>query len=363
MAQNSVGKGRKNGPILTGPIMLPSKKPAEKRPRQGTPTKEVGGTDWNSRINSDMEWAKGQIGTAALGFKTNSIGSLSQSVVEFFSTTLVSILERNANTLSDMCTELSAAQDDNGKLTAELESVKDELDMAKLGRCKVEAKASKRDMEEKVKVAATQFKVMDIDVGGAFTDRKELTEAAKKALQSKVRSDLRSSYDEKIKQASVRVLSSKAFKRQGESGEFWTAPILVTIQDRETRWQVEDTLRKSKVFPGFHWPREMVDSVKAYRKVVEDMGFTDQDHYVRIRPELRDGLWRVRADAKVKENTGTGNGKFMPIASFDLPSMEPGLRSSNNDWLKPVWVSRHAKPATQEDDSDQITAEDIIMSF
>jgi hypothetical protein len=352
MSQNSVGKGRKNGPILTGPTMLPPKKPAEKRPRQGTPTKEVGGTDWNSRINSDMEWAKGQIGTAALGFKTNSIASLSQSVVKFFSTTLVSILERNANTFSDLCTELSSAQEDNGKLTAELESVKDELDMAKLGRCKVEAKASKRDMEEKVKVAATQFKVMDIDVGGAFTDRKELTEAAKKALQSKVRTDLRASYDEKIKQASVRVLSS-------------TAPILVTIQDRETRWQVEDTLRKSKVFPGFHWPREMVDSVKAYRKVVEDLGYSDQDYYVRIRPEQRDGQWHVRADAKTKENTGsgTGNGKFMPIASFDLPPMEAGLRSSSGDWLKPVWVSRHAKSATQEDDSDQITAEDIIMNF
>jgi hypothetical protein len=64
------------------------KKPAKKRPRQGTPTKEVGGTDWNGRINGDMEWAKGQIGTAALGFKTNSIANLSQSVSDFLTNTL-----------------------------------------------------------------------------------------------------------------------------------------------------------------------------------------------------------------------------------------------------------------------------------
>jgi hypothetical protein len=363
MSQGGFGKGRKNGPVLTGPIMLPPKKPAEKRPRQGTPTKEVSGTDWTGRINNDMEWAKGQIGTAALGFKTNSIANLSQSVADFLTNTLVSIMERNANTVSDLCTELSAAQTENGKLVEELEAVKEELDQAKLGRRKVETKASKKDMEEKVKVAATQFKVMDLDVGGAFTDRKELTEAAKTALQSKVRTDLRASYDEKIRQASIRVLSSKAYKRQGPTGEFWTAPVLVTIPDRDTRWQVEDTLRKSKIFPGFHWPREMVDSVKAYRKVIEDMGFNDQEHYVRIRPEQRDGVWRVRADAKEKETTGTGTGKFVPVASFDLPPMEETLRSANSDWLKPVWVSRFAKTTAQEESSDQITAEDIIMNF
>jgi hypothetical protein len=188
---------------------------------------------------------------------------------------------------------------------------------------------------------------------------RELTEAAKKALLEKVRSDLRSEYDDKIKDTSLRVLAPKAFKRQGENGGFWTAPFLVTIRDRETRWQAEDLLRKSKVFPGFHWPREMVDSVKAYRKVVEDMGFSDQSHYVRIRPEQRDGSWRIRADAMEKESIS----KFLPVASFRLPLLDDSLHTGNNDWLKPVWVLRFVRDSEQQDDSEQITAEDIIMNL
>jgi hypothetical protein len=356
MSQNNFGKGRKNGPFLTGPVMLPAKKPAEKRPRQATPTKEVSGTDWNGRINSDMVWAKGQIGTAALGFKTNSIANLSQLVTDFLSNTLVSILERNANTVSDLYNEMYGVIKTNGKLKDELVSVKEELEHAKMGRQKVETKASKRDMEEKVKISVTQFKVSDLDVGGALTDRKELAEAAKKALTAKVRTDLRAEYDEKIKQASFKVLATKAFKRQGENGEFWTAPILVTIPERETRWQVEDMLRKSKVFSGFHWPREMVDNVKAYRKVIEDMGFNDQDYYVRIRPEQRE---TVHGASKQMPKRKISTGKFLPVASFDLPPLDGSLKSANEDWLKPVWISRFVR----EEDPDEITAEDVIMNM
>jgi hypothetical protein len=119
-----------------------------------------------------MEWAKGQIGTATLGYKTNSIANLSQSVVDFLSTVLVSIFKKQASTMINMYMELSSAQDKNGKLCEELESVKEALKLAKIGRRKVEIKTSKKDMEEKVKVAAIQFKVTDLNVGGAFTDRK-----------------------------------------------------------------------------------------------------------------------------------------------------------------------------------------------
>jgi hypothetical protein len=103
----------------------------------------------------------------------------------------------------------------------------------------------------------------------------------------------------------------------------------------------------------------MVDSVKAYRKVVEDMGFSDQSHYVRIRPEQRDGSWRIRADATEKDSTG----KFLPVASFGLLPLEDSLQTGNGDWLKPVWTSRFVQGSEQQDNSEQITAEDIIMNF
>jgi hypothetical protein len=131
----------------------------------------------------------------------------------------------------------------------------------------------------------------------------------------------------------------------------------VTIEDRDSRWQVEDALRKSKVYPSFHWPREMVDNVKAYRQVIERMGFSDKEYYVRIRPEHRDGSWRIKADAKCKAD-GT-NGKFAPVAAFDLPPLDPELRTLCDSWLKPVWVSR----MVTEGDSDSLTAEDIMMNL
>jgi hypothetical protein len=208
----------------------------------------------------------------------------------------------------------------------------------------VEAKASTRDMENKVRVSIQQFKVSDLNVGGVITDRKELAEAAKKALAEKVRTDLRQQFDEKIKQASFKVLASKAFKRQENNGEYWTAPLLVTIPDRESRWEVENILRKSKVFPGFHWPREMVDSVKVYRKVVSDMGYSDENYHVRVRPEERDGRIRIKADIKAKAGTEW----FMGLASFNLPPLDASLQKTSYESSKSVWVSRAHSKDTQQ---------------
>jgi hypothetical protein len=335
---------RKGGPTVSGPTLLPGRKPAEKRPRQETPTKEQKGTDWQGRISEEVEWTKRKIGEAVMGFKTDKIINLGASVVDFFNGPLVEIFEKQASTLSDLCVELNNSNETNCKLRQELAEVKEELDQAKLCRGKVEAKASTRDMEDKVRVSIQQFKVSDLNVGGAITDRKELAEAAKKALTDKVRTDLRKQFDEKIKQASFKVLASKAFKRQENNGEYWTAPLLVTIPDRETRWEVENILRKSKVFPGFHWPREMVDSVKVYRKVVSDMGYSDENYHVRVRPEERDGSVRIKADIKAK----AGTERFMGLASFNLPPLDASLQKTSCEWSKPVWISRAHGKETQQ---------------
>jgi hypothetical protein len=276
------------------------------------------------------------------------------------SVTLVEILERNATTAGNMYGELFQTQQKNLQLQGKLDKVEEELEQAKLCRRKVEAKSSKKDMEEKVKSAAVQFKVMNLDFGGAYTDRKELHDAARKAMESKVRSDLRAAYDEKIRQATIKVLAAKPIKKQGESGEFWTAPVLVTIEDRETRWQVEDTLHKSKVYPSFHWPREMMDNIKAYRQVVTQMGFEDSEYYVRIRPEQRAGSWRIKADAKSKAEDSSG--KFFPVAAFDLPPMDPALRSLCDSWLRPIWTSRFVTDSNSNMESS-LTTDDIIYNL
>jgi hypothetical protein len=362
-------------PNIPGLHIPPGRKPAEKRPRQDTPSpnkvtspaKAIPADikDWHVRVEGDLDYAKSAIGTAVLKIKTDTLTNLGSSISDLFTETMVGILIRNSNTTSDLCSALIEAKVENGQLKGKLTKVEEELEQAKMCRTKVEAKASKKDMEDKVKVASTQFKVMNLDLGGAITDRKELTEAARKALEAKVRTDLRTAYDEKIKAASIRVLASKPFKRQAEAGEIWTAPVLVTIDDQNTRWQVEDTLRKSKVFPSFHWPQEMVDNVKAYRQVIGKMGFVDDNYYIRIRPEQRDGTWRIRADAKSKAEDSTG--RFFPVAAFDLPPLDPALRSVCDSWLRPIWVSRFvtasAEAEAESDMDSSLTTEDIIYNL
>jgi hypothetical protein len=228
----------------------------------------------------------------------------------------------------------------------------------KASRDKVEVRASRRDMEDKVKVASTQFKVMDLNIGKDFVDRKAMTEAAKAAIQAKVRSDLRKDYDEKIKAATFRVLARDTHKRNVDGQEVWTAPVLVTIEDRDSRWKVEDHLHKSKVSPGFHWPREMVDNIKAYRGSLEKLGVKEAENFIRIRPEERDGVWKIRADAKPK----VGNGRFIPVASFDMPPMDDNLKAPMPTWATPTWTKQGI---TRQDrtKADELTEDDIMYNL
>jgi hypothetical protein len=110
------------------------------------------------------------------------------------------------------------------------------------------------------------------------------------------------------------------------------------MPDREERWATENLLRKSKVFPTFHWPREMLNNVKVYRTVVADMGFSETDNYIRIRPEERDGCFKIRADVKPKSGS-----KFIPVASFDIPPADDNLKTSMEGWATPSWTSQQAK--------------------
>ena len=96
---------------------------------------------------------------------------------------------------------------------------------------------------------------MDLDFGACLNDRKQLIDAGKDRLREQVRSDLRARFDTLMSRASLAVIARATTKRAYPEGDRWTAPVLITIPDRETRWEAEDILRSSKCFPSFHWPR------------------------------------------------------------------------------------------------------------
>jgi len=169
---------------------------------------------------------------------------------------------------------------------------------------KIEVKASSKEMEERLKVATTQFKVMDMDIG------KELVDGAE-----------------------VAPLVRKTTKPTGKS--FYTAPLLFTVQDKTRRWRMEEILRSSKVYPGFHWPQEMMPVIKDYKMVLKDNGVNEDTTYIRIRPSERDGKIKLRADLKGKE----GNGRFVAKAFWEAPPLCPETRKKARDHLKPIWAS------------------------
>ena len=198
---------------------------------------------------------------------------------------------------------------------------------------KIEVKASSKEMEDRLKVAVTQFKVMDMDIGKETENRTEIIGRGLAAIKSKVRSDYQDEWVKLAEGVEVTPLVRKTSKPTGK--DFFTAPLLFTVQDKTKRWRMEEILRNSRIYPGFHWPQEMMPVIKGYKTVLKDGGVNEESTYVRIRPVERDGKVKLRADVKDKE----GSAKFVVKATWEAPPLCPEIRKMARDHLKPLWAS------------------------
>jgi len=339
--------------LTAGVVLLPAAGPlsdwtpvtsrrADKRKRLNN-TPEASAGRLIDKIAQGMKEAEGKIGTAALNLKCNNIKSLADSVGNFMNTVLVSCLQVQASNLSDIAGTITSLNEIITDLQEENNELRTELEEVKNLRESQQYKESCREMEVQVREAVAKVKVMDLDFGACLTDRKQLQDTARDRLKEKVRSDLRDRYDTLMARASLAVISRATTRRAYPEGEKWTAPILLTIPDKETRWETEDILRKSNVFPSFHWPKEMIEPVKVLRKAIVDSGIDEASHYIRIRPEDRDGRLRLRADTKPK----AGSGKFTIRATWNIPALDNTIRNRNRDWAKPTMAVRTEKTGPQ----------------
>jgi hypothetical protein len=265
-----------------------------------------------------------------------SVKDLKEGMEKMFSSVLIPYLEKNANTMTGLISEISRLEEALEVSEAkEEESVNRIAELEKL-RETSEVKLSKAEMGKKMEVAQTQVKLLDIDFGKCIDDPKELNKAAKEAIAARIRSDEKEKYDNLVKNAVVQVLARQTTKRKNFNGdsEIWTAPVVLTIQERAARWDMEDVLRKSKMFPTFHWPKEFLEPMKRLKEELKRGGVDDNTHYTRIRPELKDGKWRIRADTKPK----TGEGKFTLKATWPIMAADSSIRESEKEWSKPTWA-------------------------
>jgi hypothetical protein len=202
---------------------------------------------------------------------------------------------------------------------------------------KVEVKASSKEMEDRLKIANTQFKIMEVDIGKETDNRKEIIEKGMAELSKKVRSDLQKEWTELTRGVEVAPLVRKTVKPTGKEG--YCAPLLFTIQEKQKKWRMEEILRSSRIYPGYHWPQEMMGVLKEYKNVLKEGGVSEEMTYIRIRPNERDGKVKLRADIKPKE----GNGRFSAKAMWEAPPLCAEIRKLAKDHLKPVWVGGSSK--------------------
>jgi hypothetical protein len=273
--------------------------------------------------------------TAIGELKQGNMKEFREALSEIFSKFVVPVLEDQGSLISDLIEGISVLESRIGGLLEEKEKDADRIKMLEKCRESVELKGSRKEMTERVSVASKQFKIMDIDFGREVTDRKELLATAKEHVTMKVRSDKQTRYEELIKHATLQVLARSTTRRKAQSSgqEIWTAPILYTVDDRETRWELEDIMRGSNMFPTFHWNREMVGLVKEMRSSLKEK-FPEDKNYIRIRPEEREGRWKIKADVKPRE----GEGRFRLGATWEVPPMCSEIRKSNPDWIRPSWA-------------------------
>ncbi len=74
--------------------------------------------------------------------------------------------------------------------------------------------------------------------------------------------------------------------------------------------------------------------MKRLKEELKRGGVDDATHYTRIRPELKDGKWRIRADTKPK----SGEGKFTLKATWPIMAADSNIRESEKEWSKPTWA-------------------------
>ena len=182
-------------------------------------------------------------------------------------------------------------------------------------------KESVAAMKEKIRQAERQIKILDIDFARPLSNRREIVERTIGYMKEDVILSDRKRFDILINRTRLVVLGKETRQVMYKGEWIHTVPVLLECRNEGDKMELEDILRNCQWFNTFHWPVECMPFVKEVRNEVRRMGYEDESHYVRIRPEMRDGMLQVRGDVKEK---GEG-GKFRPVAVWDVPPMDKSM--------------------------------------
>jgi hypothetical protein len=194
-------------------------------------------------------------------------------------------------------------------------------------------KESVREMEDKLKVAGRQIKLLDMDFGRVMTNRKEMVDRVMDNFKEDVKLKDRKRMDSLMRRTRVIVLGKETVAVTVRGKKVYTVPVLLECRNEEDKGELYEILREAEYFGTYHWPMEMMDFVKTVRENVRRMGYNEDRQYIRIRPEERDGRIQLRADVKDKNG-----GRFWVVATWGIPPLDKQLRGQNDlvaRWQRP----------------------------
>ena len=190
-------------------------------------------------------------------------------------------------------------------------------------------------MEGKLVTSMSQTKIMDISFGRQLEDKGEIARQAIRIIREDVRTNEVGWYDEIIRRSRVTVLGKATVMANNGNGEYYTVPILVSCKDRNDKWDLEGIVRRAGYYPSFHWPQEIMEFVKEARKEIVKLGFSEEVHYIRIRPEIHEGKVQIRGDVKPKSG-----GSFRAKAVWAAPPACKDYWPQVPNLLKPRVIGR-----------------------
>jgi len=196
-------------------------------------------------------------------------------------------------------------------------------------RLKGRIKESVKEMEVKVAESQRAVKLLNVDIGRETGDRREIVRKTIDILRSGVRMEDVGWLDRVMKRTRIVLLGKGTVRREYRGQVEFTVPTLFQCRDVTDAEDLANAFRDMGYFPSFHWPQEMLDFVEWAREEVRSKGCGEQEYFVKVRPEKRDGVWLIKAEAKLKNG-----GRYTVKGLWSVPPFHKVLWDESLDAFK-----------------------------
>ena len=207
------------------------------------------------------------------------------------------------------------------KLEGKIREVETRLEADRSARDRGARKESVWQMKEKIKMSNRQLKYVDIDFGRQTSDRREIVEKTIGYMREDVNISDRKRLDVIIRRTKFVVLGKSTVERTLEGQRIHNVPVLLEFRTEGDKVEVEDIMRSVQWFPVYHWPVECVEFVKGARASIREEGYSEQNCFIKIRPEEREGKFQIKAEVKER---GQG-ARFRLVAVWEIPPVDKDM--------------------------------------